>query len=92
MNPFNVCLQPQIHVSKTKEWYTVTMAHFESWAIKSGMPWRAIKPHLDDTINKARQLWPTALAELPMDKAHKAQLISHWAKLQDDFVINAKLN
>ena len=81
-----------LNLSKTKEWYTVTMAHFESWAIKSGMPWRAIKPHLDDTINKARQLWPAALAELPMDKAHKAQLISHWAKLQDDFVINAKLN
>lgn len=79
--------QYALNLSKTKEWYTVTMAHFQSWADKSGIPWRAIKPHLDDTMSKARELWPKALKALPMDEAHKEGLRSHWAKLQDDFKI-----
>ena len=65
------------------------MAHFQSWAVKSGIPFRAIKPHLDDTISKARELWPEALKALPMYKAHKEGLRAHWSKLQDDFKIKA---
>ena len=30
-------------------------------------PWRAIRPHLLDTVDKARNLWPDALKDLPMD-------------------------
>lgn len=79
--------QYALNLGKTKEWYSVTMAHFQSWAEKSGIPWRAIKPHLDDTLNKARGLWPDALNKLPMNDDHKEGLRNHWNKLQNDFKI-----
>lgn len=82
--------QYALNLGKTKEWYTVTMEHFQSWADKSGIPWRAIKPHLDDTLSKARELWPAALKVLPMDNAHKDGLRAHWGRLQEDFKIDAK--
>jgi serine/threonine-protein kinase HipA len=81
--------QYALNLAKTKDWYTVTTAHFRAWAEKAGIPWRAIKPHLDDTLNKARELWPQALQSLPMDDAHKAGLRAHWVKLQNDFKIDA---
>ena len=80
--------QYALNLSKTKEWYTVTMAHFQMWADKSGIPWRAIKPHLDDTLSTARELWPEALKALPMEDAHKDGLRTHWGKLQEDFKID----
>lgn len=81
--------QYALNLGKTKEWHTVTMAHFQTWADKSGIPWRAIKPHLDDTLSKARELWPEALKALPMEDAHKDRLRTHWGKLQEDFKIDA---
>ena len=80
--------QYALNLGKTKNWYTVTMAHFESWAEKSGIPWRVIKPHLDDTLNKARAMWPEALKELPMKESHKVGLRAHWKKLPRDFRID----
>ena len=80
--------QYALNLGKTKEWYTVTMAHFQSWAGKSGIPWRVIKPHLDDTMSKARELWPEALKALPMEETHKKGLRAHWIRLQDDFSIH----
>jgi len=80
--------QYALNLGKTKNWYTVTMAHFESWAEKSGIPWRVIKPHLDDTLNKARAMWPEALKELPMEESHKVGLRAHWKKLPRDFRID----
>jgi serine/threonine-protein kinase HipA len=74
-----------LNLGKTKQWYQVTLDHFETWARKADIPWRAIKPHLDDTMDKARRLWPMALAELPMDEAHKEKLKIHWQSLQKDF-------
>ncbi|SEQ62279.1 serine/threonine-protein kinase HipA [Amphritea atlantica] len=79
--------QYALNLGKTKEWYTVTMAHFQSWAGRSDIPWRVIKPHLDDTMSKARELWPETLKALPMNEVHKEGLRSHWAKLQQDFKI-----
>jgi len=76
-----------LNPGKTKEWFSVTADHFQSWANKSGLPWRAIKPHIDDTMEKARALWPEALKNLPMDAAHKEILKAHWLKLQTDFRI-----
>ncbi len=81
--------QYALNLGKTKECYTVTMEHFQTWADKSGIPWRAIKPHLDDTLRKARGLWPEALKALPMEDAHKNGLRTHWGKLQEDFKIDA---
>ena len=76
-----------LNLGKTKEWFSVTADNFQSWANKSGIPWRAIKPHIDDTMEKARTVWPEALKDLPMDEAHKEKLKAHWLKLQTDFRI-----
>ena len=82
--------QYALNLGKTKEWYAVTMEHFKYWSEKAGLPWRAIKPHLADTMTKARLLWPEALKTLPMAEVHKKSLVSHWSKLQDDFKIKAR--
>lgn len=79
--------QYALNLGKTKEWYTVTSEHFKTWTEKAGIPWRAIKPHLDDAMEKARSLWPKALKDLPMDDAQKKKLREHWIKLQNDFRI-----
>ena len=76
-----------LNMGKTKEWYSVTADNFKFWADKSGIPWRAIKPHIDDTMDKARSLWPEALKDLPMDEEQKTKLKAHWLKLQADFRI-----
>lgn len=81
--------QYALNLGKTKEWYVASIAHFRSWADKSGIPWRAIKPHLDDMLNKARELWPEALETLPMNDEHKAGLKAHWGRLHEDFKIDA---
>jgi len=79
--------QYALNLGKTKEWFSVTEEHFKVWAEKSAIPWRAIKPHLDDTMEKARSLWPKALKDLPMDEDHKEKLKEHWGKLQSNFKI-----
>ena len=63
------------------------MAQFEYWARKADIPWRAIRPNLLDTMEKARSLWPEALKDLPMDDEHKAGLTEHWLNLHPDFRI-----
>ncbi|MAO52022.1 MAG: phosphatidylinositol kinase [Pusillimonas sp.] len=78
-----------LNLNKIKNWYTVTPAHFEGWANRIGVPWRAIKPHLDDTLEKARALWPQTLEALPMANEHKLQLQRHWQQLQTEFRINS---
>ena len=78
-----------LNLGKIKIWYAVRLVNFESWADRAGLPWRAIKPHLDDVMEKARSLWPDALKNLPMDEAHKIGLIDHWRHLQQDFRIDA---
>jgi len=76
-----------LNLGKNKEWYKAEFSHFQSWADRAGIPWRAIKPHLDGTLDKARSLWPKALDDLPMTDPHKKQLISHWQNLTEDFRI-----
>lgn len=77
-----------LNLGKNKEWYKANFSHFQAWAKKADIPWRAIKPHLEDTLDKARNLWPKALAELPMDEGQKEQLKEHWHALQADFRID----
>lgn len=78
-----------LNLGKTKEWYNVSLSHFELWATKSGVPCRAIKSHLDDVMEKARALWPQALNDLPMDDEHKVKLREHWTALHEDFKIHS---
>ena len=79
--------QYALNLGKTKAWYEVSFAHFENWAKKADVPWRAIRPHLQDTLEKARSLWPKALIDLPMLPEHKDTLRTHWANLHIDFQI-----
>ena len=74
-----------LNLGGNKDWYQANLGHFERWATKADIPWRAIKPHLDDTLDKARTLWPTALKNLPMVESHKQQLKVHWRALNTDF-------
>ena len=76
-----------LNLGKDKDWYKASLEQFEYWAEKSDIPWRAIRPHLLDTLDKARGEWPTALKDLPMDETHKAGLIAHWQNLHPDFRI-----
>lgn len=79
--------QYALNLGKTKDWYEVSYANFQFLADRSGVPWRVVKPHLDDTIEKARSQWPEALRTLPMNEQHKAKLKDHWEKLHGDFSI-----
>ncbi len=79
-----------LNLGKTKKWYTVTSTNFQYWADRAGIPWWAIKPHLDDVVEKARALWSDALNELPMDEVHKDKLKIHWSNLQQDFRIKTR--
>ena len=76
-----------LNLAKTKAWYEVSLEHFEYWARKADIPWRAVKPHLVDVIERARTRWPEALKNLPMADEHKLQLVEHWQALQTDFRI-----
>lgn len=76
-----------LNLGKGKDWYEASMAQFEYWSGKADIPWRAIRPHLLDCMDKARSLWPDALKDLPMDDEHKAGLKEHWHNLHPDFRI-----
>ncbi len=74
-----------LNLAKTKAWYEIKKEHFEFLSKKVGVPWRAIKPHVEDVMDKARALWRTELEHLPMNDAHKALLKVHWESLNKDF-------
>jgi serine/threonine-protein kinase HipA len=76
-----------LNLAKTKNWYQASYADFEYWVNHSGIPWRVIKPHLDDTMEKARSLWPDGIKNLPMNENHKIKIKEHWSKLREDFKI-----
>ena len=73
-----------LNLGKTKDWHEVSYAHFQSWANRSDIPWRVIKPHLDDVLDRAKSLWPEAIQDLPMNEGHKRKLREHWGKLHKD--------
>ena len=76
-----------LNLAKMKEWRALNYSHFEYWADKSGVPWRAIKSHLDHALEAARSGWGPMLKELPMDDSHKDKLKEHWKNLHEDFQI-----
>lgn len=76
-----------LNLAGNKDWYAASYEHFDGWAKKVRAPWRAIKPHLDDSMDKARTLWPSALNDLPMNDEHKTKLREHWKRLHGDFRI-----
>lgn len=76
-----------LNMAGTKLWFDISMKHFEIWAKKADVPWIAIKPHLLDVMDKARNRWPQLLQDLPMIEEHKAKLRYHWQRLDADFKI-----
>lgn len=78
-----------LNMAKNKDWYEVTLAHFEQWSKRVEIPWKAIKVPLLDVMEKARTLWPKAINDLPMNDSHKVDLIEHWARLKPDFRIKS---
>ena len=78
-----------LNMAKSMDWYQVSIEHFKYWSAKADIPWRAIKPHLDETMETARTIWPAVLRELPMEEAHQQQLQAHWKMLHPDFRIPA---
>lgn len=76
-----------LNLNRKKQWYATSFADFQQWAKHVGVPWQAIKLHLDDVLDKARTLWPNALDGLPMNDAQKVQLRLHWSKLHKDFLL-----
>lgn len=82
-----------LNLARNKDWYKTTFSQFRTWADKAGIPWKAIKPQLDDTLDKARSLWPRSLDNLPAYHDHKKELKEHWRLLSADFRIEtADLN
>ena len=79
-----------LNLGKTHDWYEIEWSHFQSWAEHADIPWRAIKPHLEDVLDKARSLWSQQLAVLPMADAQKEMLTAHWSLLQPDFRIGQR--
>lgn len=78
-----------LNLAKNKDWYQANFEHFKLWAKQVDVPWRVIKPHLDDTLSKARELWPTMLKQLPMMQNQKMQLKHHWQQLDPEFRIKS---
>lgn len=76
-----------LNLSRNKKWYEASLDHFEKWAKKTGAPWRSVRPHLNDAIEKARDKWPGQLEDLPMAEDHKQKLRAHWKRLHPDFKI-----
>ena len=75
------------NLARTKKWYEVTWRHFEKWAQRVGVPWRAIRPQLNDVMDKARTLWPGELNNLPMAPGHRKRLQEHWRRLHPELRI-----
>ena len=77
-----------LNLNKEKNWYRSNYSQFEAWSRKAGIPWNVVKLHLEDTMDKARTLWPEKIQDLPMNEEHKLRLTEHWGRLHPDFKIN----
>jgi len=76
-----------LNLAKNKNWYQANMASFETWAKRIGVPWQAIKVHLEDTLELAKGNWLNMLTDLLMDELHQQKLKAHWQNLHHDFRI-----
>ena len=68
-------------IAGCSDWYALEFSHFDEWSRAVGVPWRAIRPALLDTVERARALWPGALEQLPMTETDKLLLRHHWKSL-----------
>ncbi|MCK7552794.1 type II toxin-antitoxin system HipA family toxin [Marinobacter goseongensis] len=76
-----------LNMDKTKVWKHLSMASFERWAKKADISWSAVKPHLKVAMEKARDVWPKQIRDLPLNERQKSLLREHWGTLSPDFRI-----
>jgi serine/threonine-protein kinase HipA len=74
-----------LNLGDSKSWYDINLNHFETWARKADIPWRAIKPQLLDVLEKAKTYWPSIFEESYLTQQHKNTLVKHWKMLHEDF-------
>jgi serine/threonine-protein kinase HipA len=79
--------QISLNLRGNKDWYAMNVEFFEGWTKSVGVPWRAVKPHLEDVMEKARSLWPKYLADSPRNDEQRILLGEHWGRLHSDFRI-----
>lgn len=63
------------------------MDTFQYWVTRIGVPWPAVKIHLEEAMAAAREKWPELIQALPMSTSHKVVLREHLSGLQPDFRI-----
>ena len=83
--PDDHCLA--LNLNGKKEWYRLGEADFKQWSQKVGVAWPAVRTVLNDTVERARALWPEQLREMPMAEAHKILLKEHWRRLAPEWRI-----
>ncbi len=76
-----------LNMAKQKDWYRFDKNIFEQWSDRIGVAWPAIRVHIDDALERARDVWPDMLDELPMLPEHQGVLRQHWKSLSEDFRI-----
>lgn len=79
--------QISLNLAGNRNWYAMNIGHFEEWAKSVGAPWRAIRPHLEDVMERAHGTWVEYLQNAPMNENHKSALRVHWQRLHRDFSI-----
>ena len=76
-----------LNLGKEKKTDKLTLKHFEILARRAEIDWQIIKGRITETIEKARDIWPSLLKDLPMAEAQKKKLKKHWENLTPDFRI-----
>lgn len=74
-----------LNLGTQNAWYGINLATFQAWSQRVGISWPAVKVHVLDALDRARETWPQLLQDLPMKESHTAVLKDHWSKLSDDF-------
>ncbi|QEM81755.1 type II toxin-antitoxin system HipA family toxin [Halomonas binhaiensis] len=77
-----------LNLNGHKNWYRFGMDDFQAWAAGVGVNWRVIRIVLEDTLQRARALWPGLLEDSAMFDGHRQRLRQHWRHLHPDFRIH----
>lgn len=79
-----------LNLGKEKKTDQLTLKHFKTLAKKADIDWLIIRARLYETIEKARDTWPSLLNDLAMPEVHKKKLKKYWQSLTPDFKIVAE--
>jgi len=76
-----------LNLGKEKKTIALSLDHFKKLAKRADFDWNIIKKRVLETIQRARDNWPTVLYDLPMHDLHKQKLKQYWKTLTPDFRI-----